>query len=88
MEIVLQWLDELDDLAFAGFSLWRRVRRFCLGVALIAALALLAGLRLGLGTPAVIVLLAVSIYALATWIVVAILSVGGDRSAQSASGNA
>jgi len=40
MEIVLLWLDELDDLLFAALAVAERLRRACLRVGLGAALAL------------------------------------------------
>lgn len=39
MEIVLQWLDDLDDFLFAGLLAWERVRRGLLQVGLASALA-------------------------------------------------
>ena len=40
MEIVLLWLDDLDDLVFSGALAWERLRRFCLQVGLTASLML------------------------------------------------
>ena len=37
MEIVLLWLDELDDLVISGLSLWQGLRRFCLMLGFVAA---------------------------------------------------
>ena len=45
MEIVLLWLDDLDDLVFVAAAFWTRLRRFCLQIGLFAAL-LLAGSEL------------------------------------------
>jgi hypothetical protein len=42
MEVVLLWLDDLDDLVFVLVSLWARLRRFCLQVGLSAAFLLAA----------------------------------------------
>jgi hypothetical protein len=42
MEVVLLWLDDLDDLVFVLVSLWARLRRFCLQVGLAAAFLLAA----------------------------------------------
>jgi hypothetical protein len=42
MEIVLLWLDDLDDLVFWGARLWEPVRRVCLQIGLAAAIALAA----------------------------------------------
>jgi hypothetical protein len=71
MEIVLQWLDELDDLIFAGFLLWQRLRRLSLVVALSAAVAIHVLPRVGISTVPVLTLLYVSLLALMTWIVFA-----------------
>jgi hypothetical protein len=40
MEIVLQWLDEIDDLVFVGLSIWHRVPYSGLTIALSAAVGL------------------------------------------------
>ena len=45
MEVVLLWIDDLDDLVFLFVSSWMRLRRVCLQVGLLAAF-LLAGVEL------------------------------------------
>jgi hypothetical protein len=40
MEIVLQWLDELDDVVFATVSSWESLRRLSLQAGLASTLAL------------------------------------------------
>jgi hypothetical protein len=40
MEIVLLWLDELDDVVFVITAFWERTRALCLQIGLIASLAL------------------------------------------------
>lgn len=40
MEIILQWLDEIDDLFCAGFFLWHRLCRSSLALGLVAAMGL------------------------------------------------
>ena len=40
MEVVLLWLDDLDDLLFVALGAAERLRRFCLQVGLGAAVAL------------------------------------------------
>ena len=40
MEIVLQWLDEIDDLVFAALSVWLRVSYSGVATALAAAACL------------------------------------------------
>ena len=82
MEIVLQWLDEIDDLVFAGFAFWLRLRRLCLAIALAAAVSMLAWPgRLESIVP--IALLGLAAVTLLAWMAVAAISLGADRSAQS-----
>jgi hypothetical protein len=38
MEVVLLWLDELDDLFFSLILVWERARHCCLALSLIAAI--------------------------------------------------
>lgn len=83
MEVVLQWLDELDDLFFAGFSIWGRLRGFCLAIALAAAVAVHALRKLALPGDTVLSLLSVSLAALAAWGLVATLSMLAERGARS-----
>lgn len=40
MEVVLLWLDDLDDLLFSGALAWERLRRAALGLGLGAAMGL------------------------------------------------
>jgi hypothetical protein len=40
MEVVLLWLDDLDDLVFAAVAFWARLRRLCLQIGLFAAVTL------------------------------------------------
>jgi len=79
MEIVLQWLDELDDLVFAGFAIWSRLRRICLAVALLAALALHVLPFFGADFSVEFVLAEASLAALAAWAMVGALSASADR---------
>jgi hypothetical protein len=88
MEIVLLWLDELDDLIFAGFSLWLRLRKLCLGVALAAALGLHALPTLGIAADGGAALLDVSLLALAAWMLIAALSARIEQSLSSIVGDA
>jgi hypothetical protein len=81
MEVVLQWLDELDDLVYAGFSIWGRLRRFFLAVALTAALAIHAVPRLGVSGD-LIVLVVVSLAALAAWGIIAAVSAAAEHGAK------
>ena len=87
MEIVLQWLDELDDLVFTAFSIWPRLRRLCLAIALIAATGLHVFPLLGLAITADVLLVEVSLAALGIWAIVGIVAVQADKSGQRASVN-
>jgi hypothetical protein len=42
MEVVLLWLDDLDDVLFSAALLWERLRRIVLQVGLAASIALAA----------------------------------------------
>lgn len=87
MEIVLQWLDEFDDLAFAAFSVWPRLRRVCLAVALLAALGLHVFPVLGLAAGADSLLLEVSLASLGIWAIVGTLASRADQSGNQSSVN-
>ena len=39
MEVVLLWLDDLDDLLFSAALAWERLRRICLQSGLVAAVS-------------------------------------------------
>jgi hypothetical protein len=47
MDVVLLWLDDLDDAVFVLISHWERLRRLCLQIGLFAAFTL-AGCELSL----------------------------------------
>jgi hypothetical protein len=87
MEIVLQWLDELDDLAFAAFSIWSRLRRICLAVALLAALGLHVFPVLGLAAGLDFLFLEVSLASLGIWAIVGTLAARADQSGNQSSVN-
>ncbi len=40
MEVVLLWLDDLDDLLFSAALAWERLRKVCLQIGLFAAFTL------------------------------------------------
>lgn len=80
MEIVLQWLDDLDDFVFTAFAIWPRIRRFCLAIALIASAGLHVFPLLGLAIGADVILLEVSLVALAIWAIVGTVAARADRS--------
>lgn len=42
MEIVLLWLDDLDDLVFSTALVWEQARQFCLKIGLLATFTLVA----------------------------------------------
>jgi hypothetical protein len=87
MEIVLQWLDELDDLVFTAFSIWPRLRRCCLAIALIAASGLHVLPLLGLAAGADLLLLQISLAALAIWAAAGTLAARADQSGRLAAVN-
>jgi hypothetical protein len=84
MEVVLQWLDELDDCLFAGALLWERLRRGALQVGLSAAVALAgcelfaAGVRAG-WVPA---LAAVALASVGLWLVAAVVDLRNRHTAR------
>lgn len=86
MEVVLQWLDELDDLVFAGFSLWRRIRHCCLVVALAAAVSLHVLPGFGASPGSVMPLLDTSLVALAIWIVLVAVTIQAENSWRTVAG--
>jgi hypothetical protein len=51
MEIVLLWLDDLDDLLFSLALVWERLRRLLLQIGLAAALGLAAVETAAVATP-------------------------------------
>ena len=79
MEVVLQWLDELDDLVFAGLLCAERVRPSCLAVGLAAALLLL-GATLRNASPGILLMLAnVSVASIVAWSFVSVLGLHLER---------
>jgi hypothetical protein len=67
MEIVLQWLDDLDDLMHVAAFRWEALRRVCLSLGLVAAALLAAGEADGAAAPwlpslAVLALLSVLVW--------------------------
>ena len=90
MEVVLLWLDEIDDWLFAGALLWERLRRATLKVGLAAASAL-AGCELfaaGVRANWVPTLAAVALASVGVWIVAAVVDVRNRRSAKLAAAGA
>ena len=79
MEIVLQWLDELDDLAFATLHSWRSICRFGLGLGLSAALILTPLYRADLGLLALSALSAVAAGSVLAWSTAALTTIRRTR---------
>ena len=79
MEIVLQWLDELDDLVSAGWFKRKLIRSLCLAAALGAAIGAPALLHLGIESDAVPALLAVSLVFLIAWVLLGSASASFGR---------
>jgi len=90
MEVVLLWLDELDDWLFAGALLWERLRTGALKVGLTAAVGLAgcelfaAGIRAG-WVPA---LAAVALASVGLWFVAAAVDLRNQRIARLAAAGA
>ena len=88
MEILLQWLDELDDLIFAGFALWQRLSQLCLRVALVATLGLVAVSRLEASELELVVLSAFALGLLTTSMLFGLIARTAANSRHSMSSNA
>lgn len=80
MEVILLWLDELDDLLFAGFLAWERLRRHCLAVGFLAAAALHAFQSWG-SLALFVALVYVSLSSVIVWSVVSLMGFCLDRRA-------
>jgi hypothetical protein len=87
MEIVLQWLDELDDLIFAGVALWQRLSQLCLRVALVASLGLVAVSRFDATRLELVILGAFALAALTTSLLFGLIArtAGNSRHSMSSS---
>jgi hypothetical protein len=72
MEVVLQWLDELDDLAFAMFIGWRKVCRSGLSLGLAAALLLVPGTGTQLQAHWVVALSVIALVSVLAWTTAAV----------------
>jgi hypothetical protein len=80
MEIVLLWLDELDDLVITGLPLWRGLRRLCLMLGFCAAASLHALPLIGVAAPRLLALHDVVLVAVALWTLLAAVSASAERS--------
>ena len=67
MEVILQWLDELDDLFYSGVLLWERLRAGCLWLGLLASLGVHAAARWDLPIGQLVLLLNVSVFSVIAW---------------------
>jgi len=67
MEVILQWLDELDDLIYSGVALWERLRAGCLWLGLLASLGVHAAARWNLPFGQLVLLINVSVFSIVTW---------------------
>lgn len=79
MEIVLQWLDELDDLVFSAFFLWHKLRVVSLPIALTAAVGLHAVPWLGIPFVEPDLLVCIALSALAVWAVAGTVATRAER---------
>jgi len=67
MEVVLQWLDELDDLLVVVLVYWRKLCRFGLNLGLAAALMLVPGPGAQLQAHWVVALSLVALLSVLAW---------------------
>jgi ABC-type transport system involved in cytochrome c biogenesis permease subunit len=67
MEIVLQWLDDLDDLVFVGFMKWESLRRRSLQAGMSSTLMLALCNFAAIALEWVPLLAAVSVFSVALW---------------------
>ncbi|MGD8341892.1 MAG: hypothetical protein PVH89_14015 [Gammaproteobacteria bacterium] len=88
MEIVLLWLDELDDLVSAGLFKTTLLRSLCLAAALGAAIGAPALLELGIESVAPAVLLNLSLTFLIAWVLLGSVSARVGRRGRSVARNA
>ena len=84
MEIVLQWLDELDDLVFTLASFWRTFCRIGLALGLVAAVILTPIYGTDLRLPAVVALTTVAAGSVLAWLAAAVITIS-HTSSQTAS---
>lgn len=75
MEIVLQWLDDLDDLVFAAALSWRNASRVGLALGLMAALVLTPIYGADLDLSSVTLLSAVASASVLAWVAAAMITI-------------
>jgi CHASE2 domain-containing sensor protein len=73
VEIVLLWLDDLDDLVFSAALLWERLRRLALTIGLFAAMTMAACELSATATRWIPVLTVVAAASVAAWLAGAVL---------------
>ena len=79
MEVVLLWLDELDDLVFAGLLCADRLRPSCLAVGLAAALLLQGAREWDASFGVVLALANVSLASVVVWSAMSVLGLRLER---------
>ena len=81
MEVILQWLDELDDLIYSGVLLWERMRGACLWLGLLASLGLHAAARWDLPFGHLVLLINVSVFSVVAWSTITLAGLALDKRA-------
>jgi hypothetical protein len=72
MEAVLQWIDDAEDLFFAGVFLWQRMIRYCLTLGFVASLALILSRLFLLSFAWVFALTGVAMSSVGLWTIAAL----------------
>ena len=79
MEIVLQWLDELDDIVSTALLCWERLRPVCLFAGLVAAMLLCSDqLGVDLALPALL-LANIAAGCVGVWSMMTVLGLAVER---------
>jgi hypothetical protein len=78
VEIILQWLDDLDDLAFSVVSLWEPFRGDLLQVGLLAALALHASQWSTVAASHTLLLAGIALLSVAVWTIAVVVLIRAD----------
>ena len=73
VEIVMQWLDDVEDLVFALLSAWHGICRLCLSLGFAASLLVMAPLAVGRLT--LVALTAVAVASVLAWLVAVVSTV-------------
>lgn len=75
MEIVLQWLDDLDDLVFATLFSWRSICRCALAPGILSAVILTPFHSVDLGLASVALLSALAAGSVLAWVAAALITI-------------